>query len=717
MKRSLAGLTHPPGSVECVLSKGRRHAANLCRRSVQTLAYWRKAPPPRTRGAIGRWRREPKRTAVKLFFAKTSTQAGLAGLNQERWGSLLSSPRRMLAIMAGVAAFTIAGGTASPALAQAANAAEHALADESVGDQSAVEQTAAVNPAMAKPNLQFGTIGLSEADIDTYNRIFAFQDKGEWDRADRLMVRLTDHRLMGHVLFQRYMHPTAWTARFSELSAWLDKYADHPGAQSIYALAMKRRPNGATAPKHPVLVSRLMEGNTENFGFSPPPVTTREVLSPAAQRKSRAHLAKLRDWVRRDLLTKSMDYIQAHQAEIDPFDRDVLLGQIVAAFFRLEKDAEALAVAKQVLGNAAEMVPNALWYGGLAAWRLGQFDAAYPLFTALSKSAWASPWDRSAGGYWAARASLRVRQPQMMTTHLQEAARFPHTFYGIIATRWLGLDGDFRWEAPQLTRSHLSIIARTPAAYRAVGLLQVGEAARAEQELQRIDPKGDYLITEALVALAEAGKLPRLSLALASNFLTEDGATYDQALFPLPNWAPPGGFRTDPALVYAFIRQESRFAVSARSSAGARGLMQVMPATARYIVRQKGLPASILDDLDDPVNSVVLGDAYLQHLMDQPDIQDNLIKLAAAYNSGPGNLSKWNKRIGADDPLMFIEMMPMAETRNHVERVLAFYWLYRLRLGQVPTSLDDVVQGDWPRFRQQEARELMFLQTTMPKRS
>jgi soluble lytic murein transglycosylase len=643
----------------------------------------------------GRWK--------TVEFAKTSTKAGLALPYPERWMGMTSKPRRMLAIVAGVAAILLTG-IATPVWAQAA-------ADMRPVDGAVLEQTASLNPGHALPNIQFGPIGLSEADSDAYRQVFALQEQADWAHADSLIAKITDRRLMGHVLYQRYMHPTGWTSRYGELVAWMESYADQPGAQNIYSLAMKRRPSGAAAPKPPVVPARLGEGNVENFGFAPPPVQKWAAMSGEALRRSRSHVAKLRDLIRRDQLTRATDYIAAHVGEIDPLDKDTLFGQMAAAYFRLSMDPQALKVAQQVQAGAAEMAPQALWYGGLAAWRLAKYDAAYPLFNALANSAWASPWDRAAGAYWAARTALKVRKPQMVSAHLRDAARYPHTFYGIVATRRLGLDGDFRWEAPKLTRGHLAIIARTPAAYRAVGLLQVGQSAIAEQELQRVDPKGDYLVTEALVALAEAGRLPRLSLALASNFLTEDGGTFDQALFPLPSWSPPGGFRTDPALVYAFIRQESRFASKARSSAGARGLMQIMPATAAYVVKHGGLPASVLQNLDDPINSVMLGDAYLQHLMEQPIVGANLIKLAAAYNGGPGNLAKWEKRIGADDPLLFIEMIPMAETREHIERVMAFYWLYRLRLGQVPHSLDDVVRGDWPLFRSQEAREMMYLQS------
>ena len=77
------------------------------------------------------------------------------------------------------------------------------------------------------------------------------QERAEWARADRLIARLDDRVLLGHVLYQRYMHPTGYRSSFEELSAWLDKYADHPDADRVYRLALRRRPPGAPAPARP----------------------------------------------------------------------------------------------------------------------------------------------------------------------------------------------------------------------------------------------------------------------------------------------------------------------------------------------------------------------------------------------------------------------------------------------------------------------------------
>ena len=89
---------------------------------------------------------------------------------------------------------------------------------------------------------------LSDLDAGLYRMIFRLQEAGEWSDADVLIDKLSDKILLGHVQFQRYMHPTAYRSKFRELAAWLEEYSDLPGAYRIYRLAMKRRPEGAAQP-------------------------------------------------------------------------------------------------------------------------------------------------------------------------------------------------------------------------------------------------------------------------------------------------------------------------------------------------------------------------------------------------------------------------------------------------------------------------------------
>jgi soluble lytic murein transglycosylase len=158
------------------------------------------------------------------------------------------------------------------------------------------------------------------------------------------------------------------------------------------------------------------------------------------------------------------------------------------------------------------------------------------------------------------------------------------------------------------------------------------------------------------------------------------------------------------------MRQESEFLPHAESEAGARGLMQLMPATAHAVAeaagvalkdkRPKGKPA---DKLLEPETNIALAQHYLGELMTHPGIRNNLLLLMAAYNGGPGNVAKWRTRSGLnDDPLLFLEMIPARETRIFVQRVLTNYWAYRTRLGQSSPELDALAQGEWPTYVPQD---------------
>ncbi|NNG05529.1 MAG: lytic transglycosylase domain-containing protein, partial [Inquilinus sp.] len=128
--------------------------------------------------------------------------------------------------------------------------------------------------------------------------------------------------------------------------------------------------------------------------------------------------------------------------------------------------------------------------------------------------------------------------------------------------------------------------------------------------------------------------------------------------------------------------------VDAISRSGARGLMQLMPATARRMSRQLGVPHSIRRLTADPDHNIRLGSAYLARMLDRFD--GSYILAVAAYNAGPTNVDKWLEQFG--DPrrpgvgaIDWIESMPFHETRNYVQRVLENTQVYRLRRGEAPS--------------------------------
>ena len=103
--------------------------------------------------------------------------------------------------------------------------------------------------------------------------------------------------------------------------------------------------------------------------------------------------------------------------------------------------------------------------------------------------------------------------------------------------------------------------------------------------------------------------------------------------------------------------------------------------------------------LNEPGLSLDLGQRYVHHLARLDGVDGNLVRLLAAYNAGPGNLLKWLPAHGhRDDPFLFIEAIPLDETRNYVQQVLAYSWIDASRLGLPSRSLDQIAAGEFPRF-------------------
>jgi hypothetical protein len=168
---------------------------------------------------------------------------------------------------------------------------------------------------------------------------------------------------------------------------------------------------------------------------------------------------------------------------------------------------------------------------------------------------------------------------------------------------------------------------------------------------------------------------------------------------------PARGWRVDRGLVFAHALQESTFITTATSKAGAKGLMQLMPGTARQVkaeinnaVQDSGA-AEVLGDLTDPAFNIEVGQTYLETLRDMGLTQGLLPKVVAAYNAGPGSVQRWNTALDdRGDPLLFIESIPFKETRHYVEVVIRNFWMYQLRDGTPATSMDALAAGLWPRF-------------------
>jgi len=357
------------------------------------------------------------------------------------------------------------------------------------------------------------------------------------------------------------------------------------------------------------------------------------------------------------------------------------------AYFLAGDDANARRVATLARGGTGDWAVQANWVAGLSAWRSRDYAAAVDAFDAVATHSTDSE-TIAAGLFWAARCDTAAGRTDRVPPRLRSAARLGETFYGMLASATLGLP--LAPIAPAMTQAAID----RPNLRAAAALVEIGEAGLADELLRqqaRIGPASEHA---SLIALAGSLGLPATQLWLAGN--VPAGATPSLlARYPMPAWAPAGGWRVDRALLFAHALQESQFRPEAVSRAGARGLMQLMPGTVQLVARHKGeAPGAI----ENPGVSFEYGQSYLEELADHPGTGGLLPKVIAAYNAGPNNVAAWNARFAGADPLLFIESIPFAETRAYVAIVLRNYWMYQQETGADPISMVQMAQGQWPRF-------------------
>jgi len=538
---------------------------------------------------------------------------------------------------------------------------------------------------------------LSETEAERYRRIFLLQGEGLWGEADREITRLEDKLLLGQVLAERYLSHEGYRSSYEQLAAWLEAYADLPMASEIYRLALSRKPTDAKSPRRPEGTaydpSRAsgegMTGQADGEG----------TLSGTERKRLGALRAAIRRAIEEGAYAKAEKLLESNEAErlFPPTEFDQLQGDIVSGYYFLNQDEDALALADAAPQHVKRVNAAAEWAGGLAAWRLKNYSGAAQHFERLATADQVDSWPRAAGAYWAARSHLRAQEPEKVGHWLDLSSNYAYTFYGVLARKLLGKPSHYNWQLPALSHEDVVRLESTPQGRRALALLQIGRDALAEQELRHLNPAQPE-IAHAILAVSERADMPSLAMQLAEKVTDASGRRYDAALYPVPSWEPEGGFTVDRALVLALIRQESKFAPDALSYAGARGVMQLMPATARFAADGTPYGAGHRELLDPQIN-ITLGQNYLAHLMGTDAIGGNLFLLLAAYNGGPKAVARWQHGAGSDnDPLLFIENIPSRQTRQFVERVLTNYWIYRDQLGEPEPALDAIAQGAWPTY-------------------
>ena len=505
----------------------------------------------------------------------------------------------------------------------------------------------------------FSLTTLSTADAQAYTLAFQLTRDGRFAAAEAAVANVESPVLKGRLAFAKLMHHD-YRSSYEELSAWLEAYRDQPEAARIHALAKRRQPEGAKPPAEP------------RTGASA-------------------------DWARIEALAER---IEARTAPVKPEPVGADAGLAAREAFY----AGEVSTAHRLANESGEG-----WIAGLSAYQLKRYPEAQARFAALAEDMSQDEWVRSGAAYWAARSAIAVDAPEAAPQYLTIAARTPYTFYGLIAERQLGLKpaigpnglDHVALAARQETAparpvlvggaegAALARLVRTDArAARAAAYAQVGMKTEAGQELRAALQGAEG---EARRTWTQLGLALNAPLTSPADLERARRPRFDIAQFPTPELSPKGGFTVDRALVYALVRQESKFNPDAKSSAGAHGLMQLMPATAARVAGDARL-ARDPAPLKDPAVNLRLGQDYVTRLLEVT--KGDLLHAVAAYNAGPGTILKTLARLGAEgDSLMAIESMPGAQTREFVEKVVAGYWIYRNIFGQDSGTLDAVASG------------------------
>jgi soluble lytic murein transglycosylase len=490
---------------------------------------------------------------------------------------------------------------------------------------------------------------LSNADRINYTTAFDALRRGDLELARVSARQANDRVLLGQVEFERLFHADH-VATYEELSTWLEDYSTLPCAERVYTLALRRRPDGAPEPKRPAGVG----GRTWQTVVAAGGGSTEEDPAKAAR-----------------VMLNHDDLNNAYVTGVQIGD---------------------------------------WWTAGLAAYRLGDYARSFQAFERVAADPTEDPWVRAGAGVWTAKAAALSGRQNRVQEFLRLAAQWPATFYGQVALRQLGQEPEIQNQGPRPYapagfkggfqqasypaepsgvdgRELNAFIQSDPQARRMVAFYEVGRRSDARDELT----------TGLRTAVGESARRMWLGLArtLGPRVMSDDAAvrSIDASRFAMPELAPEGGFVVEKSLVYALARKETDFNPSARSGAGAYGLMQVMPGTAAEMTGDRDFVAHPNRLLEPSVN-MRLGQTYINRMMARPEFQGDLLRTVASYNAGPGPMLAALRKLGPNpDPLLLIETIDVPQARDYVEKVVAAYWVYQRMFGRPLNTLDAVASG------------------------
>ncbi|GAA4039228.1 transglycosylase SLT domain-containing protein [Parerythrobacter jejuensis] len=526
---------------------------------------------------------------------------------------------------------------------------------------------------------------LSNAEKAYYADLFRAIDQQKWSDVNALIAERDDGPLHQVALAEYYLHANSPRVELPQIQSWLAKGSRLPMAEKMSNLGLKRGlmsapylPREQSFTRQPYITKRIRPRSIDDGSM------------PASVRRA------ILDRIKNDDPDGARQLLDGIDSSLSGSAKAEWRQRVAWSYYIENDDPAALAMAKTVSQGAGPWIAEGEWVAGLAAWRLNDCDEAADSFRRAAAYSM-NPELGAAAHYWASRALIRCREPEKAAEQLRGAALMDETLYGMLAREQLGQQLPDAGETPDLSPADWQRLRGNDNVRAAVALSELGRDDLADDILRHEARIGDPEQYDALSRLARELGLPGTQLWMARN--TPRGGTPEPALrFPAPKWQPIDGWQVDPALAYAHTLQESNFRAKVVSPAGARGLMQIMPAAARDHAAKLGVRGTA-SDLSKPEVNLAFGQKHLQMLRDSGATQGLLPKIMAAYNAGLTPITRWNGEIrDQGDALLYMESIPYWETRGYVAIVMRNYWMYERQADATSSSRIALAEGKWPTF-------------------
>ena len=505
---------------------------------------------------------------------------------------------------------------------------------------------------------------LNYEDINQYAKIKEYYKKTDWKNFDQALNNIKNKIIIGYFEYDKLMHPTKYKASYEDLIGWLQKYEDYP-------VIMRKR-------VHRLMIKRASTKDQKNAISSPKFGNYLRGYGEAGY--SSKHLE-----------TKESKHIRK---KIKDINKIYFSGDINSSY----------TMAKNIYENYRVKDPQFYFRLGINTFRLNKKNEANKYFRHCSEllvkiaSHEKNDWIIAGCYYWQAKT---IDGKDNKRKVLKKASTYSRTLYGQLAIEKLKLKEAFKWNTRYAIKNlkDYKEFFNDTSFNRTLALSQIKSYDKADIEIRNLYSKYGSNFKSELFYLCEKLRLASAQIRIGEKFHNVNSTIYIRGLYPAPDWKLVNGYILDKALIYALIRRESAFNMKAKSPKGARGLMQLMPRTASKIKKDYRLRYGNVYQLYSLDLNLELGQKFLKGLIENKTTGSSLLETLIAYNAGIKRLKNWQNLIDNNDPITFIESIPIKETRWFVKYILTDLWIYRDRLGQEKPTRIMLANNKWPIFK------------------